>query len=276
VLHVEQPYQAGGRQPTGLPSPKQLSWVSGPRGPRGFTQKGLLTQPPLSRYVFQEEIGENGTPHLQGFLHYAQPVALSTIKAWNPRLHLEAARSVVNSVGYCSDPAKRHGQVWTHGYSIPTVPKDYILDEADLYQWQRELLAELKEQPDDRTILWYTDMDGGSGKTAMARYLLETFKTRALYLCGGATKDILHQVIKAKEDPLLLVFNLARSQEGKVAYQAIETCKDGLVQSGKYEGGMRMFRPPHVLVLANWFPDIAALSADRWVIRELRNNRRHS
>lgn len=201
-------------------------------------------------------------------------MALSTIKAWNPRLHLEQTRSVVQSVAYCSDPAKRHGKIWTLGYSVPSTDRTYILDEADLFTWQRELLAELREEADDdRRIIWYSDLDGGSGKTAMARFLLATFQQKALYLCGGSSKDILHQVVRASCDPTIIIFNLARSQEGRLAYNALETVKDGLVQSGKYEGGMRMFKPPHVIVFSNWLPDMTALSADRWIIRELRNNR---
>ena len=238
--------------------------------------KGVITNPLFCyySYVFQEERGENGTPHLQGFLHYKQPVALSTIKAWNPRLHLEQTRSVTQSVAYCSDPTKRHGQLWTHGYHVPSQDRTYVLDPGDLFEWQRNLHGELSlPSDDDRKIIWYVDLDGGSGKTAMARFILANFGERALYLCGGSTKDILHQVVKHKRDPEVILFNLARSQEGKLAYNALETIKDGLVQSGKYEGGMRMFAPPHVIVFANWMPDVAALSQDRWTIRTLRNNR---
>lgn len=200
-------------------------------------------------------------------------MALSTIKAWNPRLHLEQTRSVVQSVAYCSDETKRRGQIWTHGYSIPSTDRTYVLDPGDLYNWQTELVTELKTPSDnDRRIVWYVDLDGGSGKTAMARFILATFGPLALYLSGGSTKDILHQVVKHPRDPQVVLFNLARSQEGRLAYNALETIKDGLVQSGKYEGGMRMFAPPHVIVFANWMPDIAALSLDRWQIRTLRNN----
>lgn len=223
----------------------------------------------------QEEIGENGTPHIQGFLHYKNAVALSSLKSWNPRIHWEQTRSVVQSVAYCSDPAKRapNGKVWTLGYTVPTTDKTYVLDQGDLFTWQKDLWQELQNPSDnDRAIVWYCDLDGGSGKTAMARFILDQLKQKALYLCGGSTKDILHQVIRAPSDPTVVLFNLARSQEGKLAYNSLETIKDGLVQSGKYEGGMRMFAPPHVIVFANWLPDVAQLSADRWIIRELRNN----
>lgn len=240
-----------------------------------FFKRGSLLNPFFCHYsyVFQEEQGENGTPHLQGYLHYKEAVALSTIKAWNPRLHLEPTRSVVQSVAYCSDPAKRHGAIWTLGYAVPDQPRLFIIDEGDLYTWQRDLVASLALPADDRSIIWYQDRLGGSGKTAMARYLLAALGRKCLYLSGGAAKDILYQVVKMKEDPSVILFNLARTAEGKVSYQAIETVKDGLVQSGKYEGGFRMFPPPHVIIFANWPPDFTALSHDRWILRELDNNR---
>lgn len=217
-------------------------------------------------------MGENGTPHLQGFLHYPAQVALTTIKAWNPRLHLEATRSVTQSVAYCSDTAKRHGRIWTLGYAVRADRPAFVLAAEGLYTWQRNLAADLALPADDRHIIWYQDPIGGSGKTAMARYILATFGAKVLYLSGGKANDILYQVVKRKEDPTIVLFNLTRTQEGKTSYQAIESIKDGLVASGKYEGGFRMFPSPHVIVFANWPPDYNALSRDRWIVRELDNN----
>lgn len=156
---------------------------------------------------------------------------------------------------------------------MPAQPRLFVLARADLFTWQRELAAQLEEPAEDRLIYWYQDRLGGSGKTAMARFIMAEYGSRAVYLSGGSAKDILYQIIKHKVDPSIIVFNLARTQEGKVSYQAIETVKDGMVQSGKYEGGFRMYAPPHVIVFANWPPDFNALSQDRWMLRELDNNR---
>lgn len=221
--------------------------------------------------MFQEEVGDAGTPHLQGYVHYKNAVALSTLKAWNPRLHLEQTRSVVNSVAYCSDKTKRppNGRVWSRGFDLPSGGPEPPLEDNELYLWQRSLMQELEGDPDDRTVVWYHDPDGGCGKTALAKCILVKFQSEVLYLSGGASKDILHQVVKAKKDPRIVIFNFPRTSEGKVSYAALETIKDGLVQSGKYEGGFRYFPIPHVIVFANWEPDRTALSADRWIIRHL-------
>lgn len=230
-----------------------------------------MASKPSYRYVFQEERGANGTPHLQGYLHYKNQVARSTISQWNPRLHLEPARSIVQSVAYCSDATKRHGRIWSKHYQV----RDdlHLLDRADFFGWQEELFTELLGDPDERRIIWYYDADGGAGKTAFARALLAR-SPGVLYLSGGGYRDAAHQIIKAKTDPRIVLVNLPRSTEGKVSYGTFECAKDGLVASGKYEGGVRLFPPPHVVIFANYLPDLSQLSIDRWDIRHLRHNAR--
>lgn len=224
-----------------------------------------------SRYVFQEERGEEGTPHLQGYLHYKNQVARSTLKQWNPRLHLEPARSITQSIEYCSDPTKRHGRIWAKHFAVRE--ELGLISAEDFYTWQRELLAELLDRPHPRQIVWYFDSEGGSGKTAFARHVLGLYPG-VLYLSGGTYKDASYQALKMKQDPRICLVNLPRSTEGKVSYGIFESLKDGLVQSGKYEGGVRLFAPPHVIIFANFLPDMASLSFDRWNIRHLRFNER--
>lgn len=223
--------------------------------------------------MFQEEIGEAGTPHLQGLLHNQNQVALSTLKGWNLRIHWEPTRDIKASIAYCSDPAKRKdgGRVWCSGFTLPTAAI-HILDPVDLFQWQRDLVAELQGAADERTIVWYCDREGGSGKTSIAKYIMVNIPS-AMFFSGGKFADMAHQVVRSRFDPAVIVVNLPRTSEGKVSYAGIEAMKDGLLQTGKYEGGWRIYPCPHVVVLANWMPDFAALSADRWLVRELANNR---
>lgn len=222
----------------------------------------------------QEERGAEGTPHIQGMLAYKNAVAMSTLRQWNPRIHWEKAISIAASVAYCTDSTKRHGRIWTKNFSCGNSADLHLLQEQDLYQWQRELITELRGPPNPRSVIWYTDRDGGCGKTALARLIYATF-SGVIYLNGGSFKDAAHAVVSAKQDPRVLVVNLPRSVEGKVSYTTLESIKDGLVASGKYQGGCRIYAPPHVIVFSNFFPDINALSQDRWDLRELRNNERY-
>lgn len=122
-----------------------------------------------------------------------------------------------------------------------------------------------------RNIIWYCDMEGGCGKTAFARYIL-TKMDNILFVSSGSAKDIGYQILKAKNDPQVVIFNLPRSAEGGMSYASLENVKDGLLFSGKYEGGFKLFPPPHVVVFANFLPDYGKLSIDRWVIRHLLAN----
>lgn len=220
-----------------------------------------------SAYVVQEERGENGTPHLQGFVHFANQVSFSTIRQWNPRIHWERTHSVAASVAYCSNPDKRVGRIWCRGFTISE--RDLrIIREDSFYPWQRELREELLGEPHMRNITWYCDAVGGCGKTAFARFLMKNV-VHTLFVSSGRATDIAYQIIKTAWDPKIVVFNLPRSAEQAMSYASLESVKDGIIYSGKYEGGSKLFPPPHVLVFANFFPDLTKLSLDRWDIREL-------
>lgn len=93
-----------------------------------------------------------------------------------------------------------------------------------------------------------------------------------LFLTSAAGKDLVHQVVKTKRPPKIVILNLSRQSEGAFSYASVESIKDGLVFSGKYEGGSKLFPRPHVIVFANWNPDLSKLSLDRWDIRTLLSN----
>lgn len=234
---------------------------------------GFLTQPHTYlfsyRYVFQEERGDNGTPHLQGVIHFKNQVALTTLKQWNLRLHLESTRCIKSSVAYCSDPGKRAGRIWNHGFTVRTELR--LLEEDNFYEWQKDLVAELLTVPNDRSIIWYADLDGGTGKTQLAKWIFATMPG-VQYISSSNLKDATYQIIKRVDDPRILLCNLPRSAEGKLSYAIFESIKDGIVYSGKYEGGTRIFPSPHIVVFTNFFPDETQLTHDRWDIRTLRNN----
>lgn len=54
--------------------------------------------------VYQHEVGESGTPHLQGYLHFGNKVRLEWIRArFSARAHYEVARGTpVQNVAYCT------------------------------------------------------------------------------------------------------------------------------------------------------------------------------
>lgn len=66
-------------------------------------------------YVFQEEKGENGTPHLQGILMFKNACSFRSVKKKIPRAHIERCKNKLASIKYCSKPDTRVGEIY-HRY----------------------------------------------------------------------------------------------------------------------------------------------------------------
>ncbi len=136
---------------------------------------------------------------------------------------------------------------------------------CDLRIWQEELLLELKEPPDDRTIRWIVDTTGNAGKTWFAKWAAVNLDAQVI--ANGKTSDI----ARAYQHKSIVILNLARTPEQYVNYQVMENIKDGLIWSPKYEPLMKYFKPPHLIVMANQWPEYNKVSLDRWNISELKN-----
>lgn len=78
---------------------------------------GTLTQPNnenIYKYIFQEETGESGTPHLQGLLCYTNPVGFSALKKLIPKAHVEPCKNKNASIQYCSKEETRTGEIYNN------------------------------------------------------------------------------------------------------------------------------------------------------------------
>jgi hypothetical protein len=70
-------------------------------------------------YIFQEETGESGTPHLQGTLYLKNKQRLNQLKVWCKQIHWEATRSVKASIAYCLKEESRTGSSGVTGLKSP-------------------------------------------------------------------------------------------------------------------------------------------------------------
>lgn len=212
-------------------------------------------------YVFQEEKGELcGTPHLQGV------VSLKKRARWSefglPRcIHWEKVAHVSKCYAYCSDPNKRYGRCWSLKWIIPKKLK--LIHSSDFYEWQRNIMNYLKEEPDDRTINWVWSRGGSVGKSSFCKYLAHHHNA---IICGrGAYSDILNIIFNSNMDQSnIVVFDLPRNNGNKISYSALESIKNGLVVNTKYETGYKLFNPPHIIVFSNDEPEYEAMSSDRF------------
>lgn len=218
----------------------------------------------LVKLVGQKERGENGTEHFQGVVQYRHQVAFKTLKALDSAIHWEGCHNLKAALRYVTKTDTRVDGPWSVGWDIPEPIR--VIEPSTFVPWQAQMDALLQKPVDDRIIYWVYEPEGGVGKTAYSKYLAER---RGALVLGGKSNDIKHGIASwlgsGKQLPLV-IFHFTRTVEDYVSYEAIEAVKDGIFFSGKYESGMVIFNPPHIMCVANFHPQTQKLSQDRWRI----------
>lgn len=223
-----------------------------------------------ARYIFQEETGESGTEHLQGYIELKFKNRPLTIFPDFPKIHWEKCKdrtkAKTRAIEYCCKPETRTGDIYTYNIEIP----EELRVITNLYPWQQQIVDSLKLQPDDATIRWYWEPVGGIGKTALYKYICVHHNA---LICSGRAVDMKHMIAQFIENkgcpPKIVIFNVPRAAENKIDYIGMEEIKDGIFASTKYETSMVVMNSPHVLVFANFPPEKRMLSARRWDIWRL-------
>lgn len=213
----------------------------------------------------QEEVcPSTGRHHMQGFVGFDKRKRFPEIKELQPISYPKVTKASEKSNKlYCgkTPSAKPGGLFWSKGFPN----HNFLLSYEELYDWQQEIWNLVKDEcTDDRTIHWYCDEKGNAGKTRLIKNLI--FHMNA-FLFEGKTSDIANRVVDMRTAPNICLMNLRRSNESHVNYNAIEALKDGLLATGKYAGGQKIFNSPHVIVFSNFAPDLEKLSADRWNVK---------
>lgn len=228
-------------------------------------------------YIVGKEVGKEGTPHLQMYFEGKNQIDFSYVKKNFPRAHIEKASGSYNkNFDYCSKEenyvtnmirkvAKKNDKIDRHVTLLELEYSNIIWKE-----WQQKVIDIVESEADTRKIHWFHEENGNCGKSFLAKYLLLKYDA---IICSGKKDDVFNQVCKWLEShpasigPKLVLMDVPRCQEEKyISYQTLECLKNGMLYSGKYEGGVCAFKAPHIIVFANIFPDLSQLSMDRWHI----------
>lgn len=264
----------------------------------------------ISYLVFGREVGEHGTPHLQGFIYLRTARAFNTVRALlgSERIHLERMRGTPKQA---SDYCKKDGDYEEFG-ELPAQGKRTDLDrfmedvrdhgirdkrqlleahvsvhakyprfveavletyrprpqvpDIELRDWQQLIVDELHLAAHPRRIVFIVDQAGNGGKSTFAKYLAAVFD-RVQILRPGKLADMARVI---QVETRIVIMDVPRESQEVIQYSFLESLKDGLVWSPKYESSIKyMDAIPHVLVFCNAFPDMQKLSADRYVVRVL-------
>lgn len=221
----------------------------------------------IKDYVFQLEKSPSGLVHFQGVCRYSNPR-----ESWpNIEAHWERCRNWRQAVKYCTKVDTRIAGPWTNIAGLTW--RKTILDPMSgktPRSFQRKVLNIIKGEVDERKIYWFWDPDGNTGKSTLAKHLVMNYNT---VLLGSGTKDCLCclKLYMEDKDVDIVVFDIPRVRYNDISYEVIESVKNGMLFSGKYESGFITFNVPHVIVFANYPPDRGCLSEDRWVVKKIKN-----
>lgn len=143
-----------------------------------------------------------------------------------------------------------------------------VLDDAELNDWQRVLHDALRtNDPGDRAILFYVDEEGGKGKTWFQRYMVSKYPNDTQVLSIGKRDDVAHALDQTKK---IFLFNVPRGGMEFFQYTTVEQLKDRMVFSPKYDSKTKIWREKvHVVVFCNEEPDMAKMTADRYIIMNI-------
>lgn len=224
-------------------------------------------------YAINQEVGVEGTPHLQFCMKFKNARMFDSLKKSFPKVHWERSKNWAATKTYCckSDTAVANTiKKKDHPYKHVT-DDEFVNENLELFDWQERIESLMMSPVDRRKIMWMWEPDGNRGKTSFVRHLIIKFPREVLFVSGKAA-DIKYAIVECVKKGFnlkLVIFHCVRSMEQYISYEAIESVKDGIFFSGKFESGMVIFNRPHCLCIANFEPDTTTLSKDRWEIVEL-------
>ena len=239
--------------------------------------------------AFQSELGETRkTPHLQGFFVTFEKRRFTSFKL-SEKTHWELMRgSVPENINYCLKAKgfdAKAGVRFLHNCDMPKESrmkhllhrKTPVLDDSELFAWQKRVCDTVIQTPDDR-IIYYKYDQGNTGKSQLVKKLVMEYE--ALSLDGSKTNmayTIMDFYNKKGFFPPVIVVDIPRSQsarwssenDGGQSYSGIEAIKNGVFNSTKYESQMITMPTPHIFIFSNTEPNPNLFTKDRWRIEEI-------
>lgn len=204
-----------------------------------------LLQKECDKWILGKEVGESGTPHLQGFLRFKKKARPCSVFSFTNRIKwIKCNGNDESNYEYC----KKDKDYISEGF--PKEPT--TIKREEFYEWQEELVKifEIPCKWNCRTIYWRHG-DINIGKTQFARWLCVHM---GAVVIGGANKHILAQV---QNQPAPIYIILLSYGDDQISYRAVEQIKDGLFSTafGCDNNKMEIRDAPHLLIIGNEPPD---------------------
>lgn len=169
---------------------------------------------------------------------------------------------------------------------------------ANPYDWQIEVPNIVESDTSGRTVTWVADQQGGNGKSILCKEMASENGAILITSIGkvGDLKHTLRKELEKNPKPSCIIFDLARSvttcKEGEMVnikvsieghdddtvsvpplydnkefFVFMEELKGGSFLSTKYDSAnVDIGFSVNIIVMSNYFPNVTALSLDRWII----------
>lgn len=258
--------------------------------------------------VVGQEIGENGTPHLQGFVHIEKDPKQCGIKFWKEEIKFTNAAHYENARGsdqqnyeYCTKDGpffafgepQEAGDIWSSiVQDCKTLPFEEI---ASKYPEQiikhganiRSLIDEFQRptmdaslenlRPWQHTVLEKLENQSErkilfvvdeQGGKGKSVLAKHIFTNKNAWACQGGKINDLMYAYDTSAE--YVVFDMARcNNPDYYPWNFMENLKNGWFTSTKYKGGMKTFKTPKIIVFMNQHPPMDKLSHDRFEIYKI-------
>lgn len=260
------------------------------------------------RYVmYGNEVGAEGTPHLQGFLSLQSRKRLQELKKiLGPRFHLESARNPVAALQYCkkendwvefgefTTQAGRRSDIEEFKVSV----KNGELDVPTLRELHSDVFAKYprfcleyihdhypkKIVPDHEMHEWQKNLkellDAEPDDRTIVFVVDQKGNSGKTWFSHWYAQNVgkSQVLLPGKKTDMayaldqnirVLFLDAPRSKQGEyIMYDFLEDVKNGYVFSSKYESRVKRLSKVHIVVNMNEAPDMTKLSDDRYhVIR---------
>ena len=214
--------------------------------------------------LFAAEVGEQGTPHLQGFCEFkikCRPMShgLTERIHWGDDKGKSCKGTTKQNIDYCS---KDGDILFSIGLPKPLV----LLNTCDMYPYQKMLLSYAEADINDRDILWVYG-EKNIGKTQALKVLCNPDGPYKASILPTSKKHALAQIQRC-ELCETFVFNLTADEsqfQTNSMFSIIESLKDGLFSTafGTDNNSMCVRNSSRVIVVANKPPDGRKTEIDR-------------
>jgi len=212
--------------------------------------------------VYGKEVGESGTPHLQGFVSFKDPKAKSAVIKLMPGCHIDIAKTIHDAITYCkkdgdftergtppmTQQQKGDSNQWSMIYKAAksgdyeSIPDDINMKYARQIDYVCE--RELKRAKHDTLPELQNEWHYGPTGCGKSRHSRETYPDAYLKMCNKWWDGY-----KGEEVVLIEDFNI---EQAKHLAHHLKLWSDHYPFRAEAKGSCMVIRPKRIIVTSNY------------------------